>query len=137
MKKISLIALAVIPTMGMVSCSDKEEAPAAAAEKALTTAEDYMNAGADVMTELGDILDATTVENSAEQAKKIQALTAKMAQLMKEVEEKGFAEAEPTGEIAARMEAAENRLGQWFLKNAENMEKFAPSFLEAVQNFGK
>ena len=137
MKKISLIALAVIPTMGMVSCSDKEEAPAAAADKALTTAEDYMNAGADVMTELGDILEATTVENSAEQAKKIQALTAKMAQLMKEVEEKGFAEAEPTGEIAARMEAAENRFGQWFVKNAENMEKFDPSFLEAIQNFGK
>ena len=137
MKKISLIALAVIPTMGMVSCSDKEEAPAAAADKALTTAEDYMNAGADVMTELGDILEATTVENSAEQAKKIQALTARMAQLMKEVEEKGFAEAEPTGEIAARMEAAENRLGQWFVKNAENMEKFDPSFLEAMQNFGK
>ena len=88
MKKTSIIALIALPLAGLVSCSDKEATPAKAEAKALNTAEDYMNAMVDCMNEFASIIDATTAENSADQAKKITALVNKMQKLSKEVEAK-------------------------------------------------
>ncbi len=136
MKKYSLIAFAAIPMLGMVSCSDKEAAPAAAEAKALNTAEDYMKAVADLMDEAASIVEATTVDNAAEQAKKLAALSPKMQQLQKEVEEKGFADAQPTPEMEQRMDAVGERIGKWIISNAENMEKLDPAFMEALSSFG-
>lgn len=133
MKKTSIIALLALPLAGLVSCSDKEEAPAKEEAKALTTAEDYMNAAVDCMNEFASIIEDTTVENSADQAKKVTALVEKMQKLSKEVEAKGFDKTEPNEAIQAKKEQAEARLGQAVIKIAPIMEQVDPSFVEAME----
>lgn len=137
MKKTSIIALIALPLAGLVSCSDKEATPAKAEAKALNTAEDYMNAMVDSMNEFASIIDATTAENSADQAKKITALVNKMQKLSKEVEAKGFDKTEPNEAMLAKMEQAGTRVGQAIMKKAAIMEQLDPSFIEAMDNFGK
>ena len=150
MKKTSIIALLALPLAGLVSCSDKEEAPAkeeakaldkeeAPAKeeaKALTTAEDYMNAMVDCMNEFASIIEATTVENSADQAKKITALVEKMQNLRKEVEAKGFDKTEPNEAMQAKMEQVGARVGKAIMEKAPIMEQLDPSFIEAMEKFG-
>lgn len=133
MKKTSIIALLALPLAGLVSCSDKEEAPAKEEAKALTTAEDYMNAAVDCMNEFASIIEDTTVENSADQAKKVTALVEKMQKLSKEVEAKGFDKTKPNEAIQAKKEQAEARLGQAVIKIAPIMEQVDSSFVEAME----
>lgn len=133
MKKTSIIALLALPLAGLVSCSDKEEAPAKEEAKALTTAEDYMNAAVDCMNEFASIIEDTTVENSADQAKKVTALVEKMQKLSKEVEAKGFDKTEPNEAIQAKKEQAEARLEQAVIKIAPIMKQVDPSFVEAME----
>ena len=136
MKKTSIIALLALPLAGLVSCSDKEEAPAKEEAKALTTAEDYMNAALDCMNEFASIMEATTVENSADQAKKITALVEKMQKLSKEVEAKGFDKTEPNEAMKAKMEQVGARVGKAIMEKASIMEQLDPSFIEAMEKFG-
>lgn len=151
MKKISFIALSALPVLGLVSCGEKEapaapanteaaaptETPAPAATKtAPATAEDYMLAIIETMEELVATVEATNAGNSAEQAKKVSELATKMNTLLAEAAAKGFTDAEPTPEMNARMEAAGTRLGAWIIANAESLESFDPSFMEALGSVG-
>lgn len=122
MKTSYLSILAIPVAVCMVSCSK--------------TAEDYQSDCVDLMEEIVAVVEATTPENSAEQAKKIKELAAEMKELEKEVKEKGLENAPVTPEFKARMEAAGKRIGEWAVKNAGKMDKMDPSFMEALGSIG-
>ncbi len=130
MKKIAFIALSTLPVLGLISCGEKEATAAPAAT--VTTADPFV-ALTETMEQLATTLEATTPENSAEQAKKLKEIAAKMPELFAKVAEKG-PDAQPSPDVASRAAAVKARLEAWFEANATNLGSYDPSFMEALES---
>lgn len=130
MKKIAFIALSTLPVLGLISCGEKE---ATAAPAATVTTADPIVALVETMEQLATTLEATTPENSAEQAKKIKEIAAKLPELFAKVAEKG-PDAKPSPDVISRGDAAEARIDAWFEANVTNIGSYDPSFREALES---
>lgn len=137
MKKIAIV-LAL--SLGLISCSDKESASTASSSsvKTLTTIEDYADEMIRIVEELAATFEATTPENSAQQAKKLKEIKARGEKLEKEAESKFGKEAwDKIGEqdkYNSRAEAALQRIFQWIMENASKQDQFAPEFNELMNS---